>query len=135
LPANLTAISGETVSFVAGGEIISAGIDDDGDITIELHPFGVTAFTPTVLARTDELASVRKSAPCRWPTHHLSSTASCSWLYRPPRGNAVDPASGQSLAIAGLVRADQTSRDKVPGLGDIPILAVVQVGYFSTVRN
>ena len=48
---NLTAISGETASFVAGGEIpIPQEIDDNGDITIELHPFGVTlAFTPTVL--------------------------------------------------------------------------------------
>jgi len=35
----------------------------------------------------------------------------------------VELASGQSLAIAGLVRSDQAiSADKIPGLGDIPVL-------------
>lgn len=127
---NLTAISGETASFVAGGEIpIPQEVDDDGDITIELHPFGVTlAFTPTVLGPN------RMSLRVRPEVSALSLANSVTFGTGPDAitfpgftvrraETTVELASGQSLAIAGLVRADQQlTADKVPGLGDIPIL-------------
>ena len=49
---NLTALSGETASFLAGGEFpVPVGVDDN-EISIEFKEFGVSlAFTPTVLSR------------------------------------------------------------------------------------
>ena len=124
---NLTAISGETASFLAGGEIpIPQENDDDGDITIELHPFGVTlAFTPTVLGPNRMSLRVRPEVSalsiCQFHHHRASITFPGFTVRRAE--TTVELASGQSLAIAGLVRADQTlTADKVPGLGDIPIL-------------
>ena len=49
---NLTALSGETASFLAGGEFpVPVGQDDNNNIEIQFKQFGVSlAFTPTVLA-------------------------------------------------------------------------------------
>src|SRR5262249_61141550 len=49
---NLTAVSGETAKFLAGGEFpVPAGRDQQGNISIEFKQFGVgLAFTPVVLS-------------------------------------------------------------------------------------
>jgi pilus assembly protein CpaC len=127
---NLTAISGETASFLAGGEIpIPAEQDDDGDITIELHPFGVTlAFTPTVLGTNRISMRVRPEVSALSAANSITVGSGPTAITFPGftvrrAETTVELASGQSLAIAGLVRADQTiTADKIPGLGDIPVL-------------
>ena len=123
---NLTAISGETASFVAGGEIpIPQEIDDEGDVTIELHPFGVTlAFTPTVLGPNRMSLRVRPEVSALSAANSITIDNIIFPGFTVRRAETtVELASGQSLAIAGLVRADQNiTADKVPGLGDIPIL-------------
>lgn len=123
---NLTAISGETASFLAGGEIpIPAEQDDDGDITIELHPFGVTlAFTPTVLGANRISMRVRPEVSAISAANSITIGGITFPGFTVRRAETtVELASGQSLAIAGLVRADQAlTADKIPGLGDIPIL-------------
>lgn len=123
---NLTAISGETASFVAGGEIpIPQEIDDEGDVTIELHPFGVTlAFTPTVLGPNRMSLRVRPEVSALSAANSITIDDIIFPGFTVRRAETtVELASGQSLAIAGLVRADQNiTADKVPGLGDIPIL-------------
>jgi len=127
---NLTAISGETASFVAGGEIpIPVEQQDDGSLTIELHPFGVTlAFTPTVLGTNRISMRVRPEVSALSAANSITFGSGASSITFPGftvrrAETTVELASGQSLAIAGLVRADQTlNADKVPGLGDIPVL-------------
>src|SRR5262245_2884420 len=127
---NLTAISGETASFVAGGEIpIPVEQQDDGSLTIELHPFGVTlAFTPTVLGTNRISMRVRPEVSALSAANSITFGSGPSSITFPGfttrrAETTVELASGQSLAIAGLVRADQSiNADKVPGLGDIPIL-------------
>ena len=49
---NLTAVSGESAKFLAGGEFpVPVGQDNDGRITVEFKPFGVgLGFTPVVLS-------------------------------------------------------------------------------------
>ena len=48
----LTAVSGETANFLAGGEFPVPVAGDDGEITVEFKQFGVNlAFTPVVLSR------------------------------------------------------------------------------------
>ncbi len=127
---NLTAMSGETASFIAGGEIpVPQEIDDNGDITIELHPFGVTlAFTPTVLGPNRMSLRVRPEVSALSAANSITVGSGDTAITFPGftvrrAETTVELASGQSLAIAGLVRADQNiTADKVPGLGDIPIL-------------
>jgi pilus assembly protein CpaC len=127
---NLTALSGETATFLAGGEFpvpIAQDTDSSGinTITVEFKEFGVSlAFTPTVLSPN------RISMRVRPEVSALSQNGAVTI------GDLVIPAltvrraettielgSGQSFAIAGLIQANHTlTADEVPGLGDIPIL-------------
>lgn len=127
---NLTALSGETASFLAGGEFpipVGSDINDDGgrDIEIEFKEFGVSlAFTPTLVG--DNLISMR----VRPEVSALSETGAITLsdivipaLTTRRAETTVELGSGQSFAIAGLLLDDtQQITSKVPGLGDIPIL-------------
>ena len=122
---NLTALSGETATFLAGGEFpVPVGVDDN-EIGIEFKEFGVRlAFTPTVLSGN------RISLRVRPEVSQLSDQGAIILqniqipaLSTRRAETTIELASGQSFAIAGLVQ-NRVSHDinKVPGLGDVPIL-------------
>ena len=125
---NLTALSGETASFLAGGEFpILARSDDDG-ISVEFKQFGVSlAFTPTILSQN------RISMRVRPEVSSLSESNSVSAdnfifpsLVTRRAETTVELGSGQSFAIAGLILDNQRqSLAQVPGLGDIPVLGAL----------
>jgi len=122
---NLTALSGETATFLAGGEFpipISEGL---GTVSIEYRNFGVSlAYTPTVLANG------RISMRVRPEVSELSSQGAVTLNgFQVPAltirrtETTVELGSGQSFMIAGLMsNSSQNSVDKAPGLGDVPIL-------------
>lgn len=122
---NLTALSGETATFLAGGEFpipISEGL---GSVSIEFRNFGVSlAYTPTVLAND------RISLRVRPEVSELSSQGSVSLngfsvpaLTIRRTETTIELGSGQSFMIAGLMsNSSQNSLEKTPGLGDVPIL-------------
>jgi pilus assembly protein CpaC len=122
---NLTALSGETASFLAGGEFpipVPGGI---GGVTVEYKQYGVSlSFTPTVLA--DGRISMR----VRPEVSQLSTegAVTLSGFTIPATTTrrtetTVELGSGQSFMIGGLMQNNNTnSIDKAPGLGDVPIL-------------
>ncbi|MEM6857328.1 MAG: type II and III secretion system protein family protein [Pseudomonadota bacterium] len=122
---NLTALSGETATFLAGGEFpipISQGL---GNVAIEYRNFGVSlAYTPTVLANG------RISLRVRPEVSELSSQGAITLngfqvpaLTTRRTETTVELGSGQSFMIAGLMSNNsQNAIDKAPGLGDLPIL-------------
>jgi pilus assembly protein CpaC len=126
---NLTALSGETASFLAGGEFpipISQGVG--GAITVEYKQYGVgLAFTPVVLA--DGRISMR----VRPEVSELSNEGSLRLngfevpaLVTRRAETTVELGSGQSFMLAGLLRAaNQNSIEKAPFLGDLPILGAL----------
>lgn len=122
---NLTALSGETADFLAGGEFpipISQGL---GTTAIEYRNFGVSlSYTPTVLSNG------RISIRVRPEVSELSTQGAVvingfqipSLTIRRAE-TTVELGSGQSFMIAGLMSNNaQNSIDKAPGLGDVPIL-------------
>ncbi len=125
---NLTAVSGETASFLAGGEFPIPVSQDADTITVEFKQFGVSlAFTPTLIGRS------RVSMRVRPEVSQLSSAVqviagglSIPSLTTRRAETTVELASGQSFAIAGLIQ-DNTRQEhrKVPGLGDLPILGAL----------
>jgi pilus assembly protein CpaC len=125
---NLTAISGETASFLAGGEFpIPVDQDDDG-ISIEFKQFGVSlAFTPTVLTAN------RISMRVRPEVSDLSDRGAIQLrdltipaLATRRAETTVELGSGQSFAIGGLIsNTTRNNLDKVPALGDAPILGTL----------
>jgi pilus assembly protein CpaC len=122
---NLTALSGETATFLAGGEFpipISQGL---GNVAIQFRNFGVSlAYTPTVLANG------RISMRVRPEVSELSTQGSVTLngfvvpaLTIRRTETTIELGSGQSFMIAGLMsNSAQNTLDKAPGLGDIPIL-------------
>lgn len=125
---NLTALSGETASFLAGGEFPIPISQSLGSISIEYKQYGVgLAFTPVVLA--DGRISMR----VRPEVSELSSEGSIKLngfdvpaLVTRRAESTVELGSGQSFMLAGLIRNNTTnSIDKAPFLGDLPILGAL----------
>ena len=122
---NLTAISGETASFLAGGEFPIPVPQDGGVVTIQFKKFGVgLAFTPTIVSKS------RISLKVNPEVSQLSTQGSIQIqgisvpsLTTRRVSTTVELASGQSFAIAGLLQNNVTKDiSKVPGIGEVPIL-------------
>lgn len=128
---NLTALSGETATFLAGGEFPIPVAQDDDTITIEFRSFGISlAFTPTVLSRDRINLLVRPEVSAIDPSDNnaveLGDGIRVPSLIIRRAETSVEIGSGQSLAIGGLLQ--QSSRDavaKFPGLGDVPVLGAL----------
>ncbi|QGP78839.1 type II and III secretion system protein family protein [Sphingobium sp. CAP-1] len=118
---NLTALSGETASFLAGGEYpytVNNGANNGN--SIEFKQYGVQlAFTPTVLADGRISLRVRPTVS----SLDFSVNASVPALKSRTAETTVELGSGQAFMIAGLMNNEVSNNvNKVPGLGDIPIL-------------
>ena len=122
---NLTALSGETADFLAGGEFpipISQGL---GATSVEFKKYGVSlSYTPTVLSNG------RISLRVRPEVSELTTQGSVVLNgYNVPgitvrrTETTVELGSGQSFMIAGLLSNNsQNTIQKLPGAGDLPIL-------------
>lgn len=122
---NLTALSGETADFLAGGEFPIPSSGGLGTTSIEFRKYGVSlAYTPTVLANG------RISIRVRPEVSELSSQGAINVegftipaLTVRRAETTVELGSGQSFMIAGLMSNNaQNTIDKTPGAGDLPIL-------------
>jgi len=122
---NLTALSGETASFLAGGEFPIPVAQDEDSITVAFKEFGVSlSFTPTLIGRGKISMRVRPevSALSTEAQITLANFVIPSLTTRRAE-TTVELSSGQSFAIAGLIQdATRQAASKLPGLGDIPIL-------------
>jgi pilus assembly protein CpaC len=134
----LVALSGETASFLAGGEFPvpvvqnvgggSGGGNNAAAFTVEWKPFGVSlAFTPTVLADgvinmivQPEVSSIDPSASI------VINNLTIPGLQTRRAKTVVEIRDGESFAMAGLIRKDfQDTVRQVPLLGSLPILGAL----------
>jgi pilus assembly protein CpaC len=133
---NLTALSGETASFLAGGEfpIPIAGNTNNGTttITIEFKTFGVSlTVVPTVMSPTHINLRVRPEVSQLSTNGAVSVPLAGGTLTIPAltvrrAETTVELGSGQSFAIAGLLQKtsiDQTNA--LPGIGEIPVIGAL----------
>lgn len=125
---NLTALSGETGTFLAGGEIpipVSQGL---GAVSVEYKQYGISlAYTPTVLA--DGRISLRVRPEVSQLTSagavQINGTTIPALSTRRAE-TTVELGSGQSFMIAGLLQNDHNnSIEQTPGLGNVPILGAL----------
>lgn len=127
---NLTALSGQTASLLAGGEfpipiVNSTGGTTASSITIEFKQFGVSlSFTPTVLSRDRINLHVRPEVSKLDAAAGITiDGTSVPGLDVSRMETTVELGSGQSFALAGLLQSDISDAiTKFPGLGSIPIL-------------
>jgi pilus assembly protein CpaC len=124
---NLTSLSGETASFLAGGEfpIVTSSLSGT---SVEYKQYGVSlAFTPTVLE------GGRISIRVRPEVSQLSTQGAVTLngftvpaLTTRRAETSVELGSGQSFMIGGLMsNSSSNSIDKAPFLGSLPIIGAL----------
>jgi pilus assembly protein CpaC len=124
---SLTAISGESASFLAGGEFpIPVSRDRDGNIILEYKQFGVgLGFTPIVLSEGRISVRMRAEVSEIDPSAGFQGVGGfvIPGLAVRRADSTVELPSGGTLVVAGLIR-DQTRHaiSGVPGLRRLPIL-------------
>ena len=125
---NLTAISGETASFLAGGEFPIPVSQALGVTTIEFKSFGVSLkFVPTVMSANHISLRVKPEVS------QISSQGAITvgGLQIPAltvrrADTTIELGSGQSFAIAGLLQNNSNNDiQRFPGLGDLPVLGAL----------
>jgi pilus assembly protein CpaC len=132
----LVALSGETATFLAGGEFpvpvaqgnSGTGVGSVPTITVLFKPFGVSlAFTPTVLADGVINMIVQPEVSSIDPTASLViNNLTVPGLQTRRAKTTVELRDGESFAMAGLIRKDfQDTVRQVPLLGSIPIIGTL----------
>jgi pilus assembly protein CpaC len=125
---NLVALSGDTASFLAGGEFPIPVPGSLGSITIDYKRFGVgLAFTPTVLKAglinikiEPEVSQLDFSR-----TVQVGGTSVPSLIVR-RASTTVELRDGQSFVIGGLLQnVSTTDQNQLPWLGDVPVLGAL----------
>ncbi|HEY6868208.1 MAG TPA: type II and III secretion system protein family protein, partial [Novosphingobium sp.] len=125
---NLTAVSGETADFLAGGEFPVPQSQGLGTTTVEYKRYGVSlSYTPTVMANG------RISLRVRPEVSELSTQGAITLngftvpaLTTRRAETTIELGSGQSFMIGGLLRTTSSNTvTKLPGVGDVPILGAL----------
>jgi pilus assembly protein CpaC len=132
---NLTAVSGETAKFLAGGEFpVPASRDRDGNVTVEFKQFGVgLSFTPVVLApgRISLQMASEVSELSNTGAFTLSGSSTTAGLTIPAltvrrTATTIELPSGGSFAVAGLMQHNTKQViDGFPGVKDLPVLGAL----------
>lgn len=122
---NLTARSGETATFLAGGRIPYRIGSTQDDTRIEMEPVGVELeFTPTVYDHNQ--IQIKLSTRVRTVDTGQSTDDQAPALSERSASTTIELGSGQSFAIAGMFRTDtQQSMSGLPGLVNLPIIGAL----------
>ncbi|MEM7693725.1 MAG: type II and III secretion system protein family protein [Pseudomonadota bacterium] len=121
---NLTALSGEEASFLAGGEFPYQTVDQLGNVKVEFKKYGVQLnFRPLVLGNglinlklVPEVSQIDPSLTLNGVPAIISRRTETT----------VELRDGQSFAISGLLQAvTEKQQDQVPWLGKVPILGTM----------
>lgn len=122
---NLTATSGETANFLAGGEFPIPVPQGNQSVTVEYKRFGVSVeFTPVVLDAGRISVKVRPEVSQLTTVGDLRMNGvEIPALTVRRAETTVEMGSGESFAIAGLFQNTATNAlQALPGLGEVPIL-------------
>ncbi|WP_268801074.1 type II and III secretion system protein family protein [Pseudomonas huanghezhanensis] len=122
---NITAMTGQTASFLAGGEVAVPVPVNSDLVGIEYKQYGVSLlFSPTVLPNDRIALQVRPEVSSLMGSSTVSVGGYQVPSFRVRRADTrVEVGSGQTFAIAGLFQRESSQDvEKVPMLGDMPIL-------------
>jgi pilus assembly protein CpaC len=126
---NLVALSGDTASFLAGGEFPIPVAGDYNKISIEYKRFGVSlAFTPTVL--TSGVINMKiepEVSTLDWTNKiQITTTAAVPSLIVRRASTTVELRDGQSFVLAGLLQNDSAAlQNQLPWIADVPVLGAL----------
>lgn len=122
---SLTALSGQSASFLAGGELPIPQSGGLGTTTIQYKPFGIgLTVTPTVLASNRIALKVAPEASdIDYMNALIVNSISIPAITTRRAETTLELGDGESFVIGGLVsRTTKSNIAKVPFLGDLPII-------------
>lgn len=129
---NLVALSGDSASFLAGGEFpIPVVQSSNGTVpttTIEYKDFGVgLSFTPTVTGTDQVNLSVKSEVSALDPSSSVTTNGiDVPGLKVRRTKTTVEMRDGQTFAVAGLIQDDfQDTLNGIPGFSNVPILGAL----------
>jgi len=125
---NLVALSGDTASFLAGGQFPVPQAGSLGTVSFTYQPYGVgLSFTPTVL-RDGLINLVIKPEVSEIDTSHTVTVAGTSvpGLITRKASTTLELRDGQSFMLGGLLQnTSLTAQNQLPWLGDMPVLGAL----------
>ena len=124
----LVALSGQSANFLSGGEVPVPVPAGTGMVAIQYKPYGIgLTVSPTVLSNDRIVLKVAPEASeLDYSNAVTLSSATVPSISTRRADTTVELGDGESFVIGGLVsRTTSTNTDKVPLLGDIPILGVL----------
>lgn len=122
---NLVALSGDTASFLAGGEFPIPVASRDNEVTIEFKKFGVSLdFTPTVLGDGLVNLRVRPEVSALDRSNGIrAANIEIPGISVRRADTTVELHDGQAFAVAGLLQNNYSNDVRqTPWLGSVPIL-------------
>ena len=125
---NLVALSGDTASFLAGGEFPIPVASRNGEITVEFKKFGVGLdFTPTVLGDGLVNLRVRPEVSALDRSNGIrASNIEIPGISVRRADTTVELHDGQAFAVAGLLQNDYSNDVRqTPWLGNVPVLGAL----------
>jgi pilus assembly protein CpaC len=125
---NLVTLSGETASFLAGGQIPVPEVGATGTPSFGFQPYGVgLSFTPTVL-RNGVINLVVKPEVSEIDPAHAVTVAGTTVpaLTTRKAATTLELHDGQSFMLGGLLQnTGNNNVDQLPWLGDMPVLGAL----------
>jgi pilus assembly protein CpaC len=125
---NLVALSGDTASFLAGGEIPIPEAGALGVVSFAYKPYGVgLAFTPTVLRDGVINLMIKPEVSQIDPAHSVTvAGTSVPGLITRKASTTLELRDGQSFMLGGLLQdTGTTAQDQLPWVGDMPVLGAL----------
>jgi pilus assembly protein CpaC len=126
---NLVALSGDTASFLAGGEYPIPVSGSFGQVSVDYKKYGVgLAFTPTVLSHGLINMKIEPEVSQIDTTHTVavSNGISVPALIVRRASTTVELRDGQSFVIGGLLQTDNKNQlEQLPWLGSVPVLGAL----------
>lgn len=122
---NLVALSGDTASFLAGGEIPIPVSAEDNKVTVTYKTYGVgLAFTPTVLDHGQiNLKIIPEVSEIDSTNYYPTGSINVPSFVVRRASTTVELRDGQSLAIAGLLQSkSETTVQQLPWVGTLPVI-------------
>jgi len=120
----LLARSGATAAFLAGGEVPYTTVNADGNSSTVFKPYGVSL---SITPRVERNGTVRSRIEVEVSSVDASIDAPSGPALKTRRASTeFNVHSGQTLVLAGFLSREQARDvDKVPGLGDLPVIGAL----------
>lgn len=125
---NLSALSGQEATFLAGGEYPIPVAQDNGVYTIEYKPFGIEMnFIPRVVDEDIINLELRASVSAIDPSSTITANGlTLTAFSKRETSTTVELRDGESFAIAGLIQDDfLDNASQLPWIGDVPVLGAL----------